>query len=56
MYSFENKFPLWRTHEGRTPRTYQIVLDDEIINVYPDNDGNVWYYHPKTREKVIIIC
>ena len=51
-YSFENKNPLWHTHEGLVPKTNQIVLDDEIINVYPDNDGGLWFYHPKTRTVV----
>ena len=39
-YDFENKFPLWHTHQGRIPKTNQIVIGDEIINVYPDNATN----------------
>ena len=38
-YSFENKNPLWHVHEGLVPRTNQIVVDDQIVNVYPDDNG-----------------
>lgn len=44
QYSFDNKNPLWHIHEGLVPRTNQIVVDEEIINVYPTNDGRMWYY------------
>ena len=51
-YDFENKFPLWHTHQGRIPKTNQIVIGDEIINVYPDNDGGSWYYKNGKAVKV----
>ena len=51
MYSFENKFPLWHTHKGLVAKTNQIVFEDEVINVYPDNDGGLWFYHPRTRNR-----
>lgn len=51
-YDFENKFPLWHTHQGRIPKTNQIVIGDEIINVYPDNDGGCWYYKDGKAVKV----
>ena len=53
-YSFENKNPLWHTHEGWVLKTNQILLDDKIIQCYPDNDGGMWYYHPKTRQRIIL--
>ena len=52
-YSFENKNPLWHTHEGLVPKTNQIVVDDEIINVYPTNDGQIWYYDKQGRIVVV---
>lgn len=52
-YSFENKNPLWHVHEGLVPRTNQIVVDDEIVNVYPTNNGQMWYYDKE--EKVVIV-
>lgn len=53
-YSFENKNPLWHTHEGLVPKTNGIVVNDRIIKVYPDNNGGLWYWHPETGEKVVI--
>lgn len=38
-YSFENKNPLWYVTEGRTLKTNQIIVDDEVVQAYPDNDG-----------------
>lgn len=52
-YSFENKNPLWHTREGLVPKTNQIVVDNEIVNVYPTNDGQMWYYNK--NGKVVII-
>lgn len=52
-YSFDNKYPLWHTHPGRIPHTNQIVIGEEVVDVYPDNDGNIWYYD-KDRKKVVI--
>ena len=52
-YSFENKNPLWHIHEGLVLKTNQIVVDDEIVNVYPTNDGQMWYYNK--NGKVVII-
>jgi hypothetical protein len=43
-YSFDNKNPLWHTHEGLVPRRGQKLIDGEIVNVYPDADGRCWYY------------
>ena len=54
-YSFENKNPLWHTHPGLVPKINEVVLNDRIVKVYPDNDGGLWYYHPETGKKVIII-
>ena len=52
-YSFENKNPLWHVHEGFVPKMNQIVVDDEIVNVYPTNDGQMWYFDKDG--KVVII-
>ena len=43
-YSFENKNPLWYVTEGRKLKTNQILVDDEVVQAYPDNDGGLWYY------------
>lgn len=52
-YSFENKNPLWHVREGLVPGVNQIVVDNEIINVYPTNDGQMWYYDKDG--KVVIV-
>lgn len=52
-YSFKNKNPLWHIHEGLIPRTNQIVVNEEIINVYPTNDGQMWYYDNKGKEVIV---
>ena len=51
-YDFDNRFPLWRRHQGRVLKTNQIIVDDEIVQAYPDNDGGLWFYHPRTGEAV----
>ena len=52
-YDFENKFPLWHTHPGRVLKTNQILVDDEIVQAYPDNDGGLWY---KNKDgKVVVV-
>ena len=43
-YDFENKNPLWHVHEGIVLKTNQILVDGEVIQAYPDNDGGLWYY------------
>lgn len=43
-YSFENKNPLWHTHPGWILKVNQIIVNDEVIQTYPDNDGRCWYY------------
>ena len=40
--------------EGYPLKPGQIVIDDIIVQTYPDNDGNMWYYHPVTGEKITI--
>ena len=52
-YSFENKNPLWYVTEDRTLKTNQILVDDEVVQAYPDNDGGLWYYD-KTGKVVIV--
>lgn len=42
-YSFENKFPLWHTHKGRVLKSKQLLINDEVVQAYPDNDGRLWY-------------
>lgn len=43
-YSFENKNPLWHTHPGRFLKPGEILVDDEVVQTWPDNDGGAWYY------------
>ena len=31
-----------------------IVVDGVEVSLYPDNDGRLWYYHPKTGEVVFV--
>lgn len=52
-YSFENKHPLWHTHPEIVLKVNQIIVDGEVVNVYPDNDGGMWYYDK--NGKVVII-
>ena len=52
-YDFENKYPLWRTTSGIVLKTNQILVDGEVVQAYPDNDGNVWYYD-RNRKKVVV--
>ena len=44
-YEFENKFPLWHRHKGYVLKTNQILVDEEVVQAYPDNDGGLWYYN-----------
>ncbi len=52
-YDFENKFPLWRTTPGIVLKTNQIMVDGEIIQIYPDNDGGMWFWD-KHGKKVVV--
>lgn len=53
-YDFENKFPLWHTHSGVILKTNQIVVDGEVVQAYPDNNGGLWYYG-KDGKKVVVV-
>lgn len=53
LYNFDDKYPLWKTTESNL-KLGQIIVDDTIVQTYPDNDGGVWYYHPKTKRRVQI--
>lgn len=46
------RYPLWYTTEGITLKTNQILVDGEVIQAYPDNDGGLWYYDPETGKEV----
>ena len=48
------RYPLWNVTEGLTLRTGQKLIDGQIIQTYPDNDGGYWYYDPKTGKRVIV--
>lgn len=48
------EYPLWRVTEGIELKTNQRIVDGEVVQTYPDNDGNLWFYHPKTGKKVTI--
>lgn len=45
------RYPLWHSHEGFALKTGQIVVDEPVIQTYPDNDGGSWYYDPETGEQ-----
>lgn len=53
-YDFENKYPLWRTTSGIVLKTNQILVDGEVVQAYPDNNGGLWYWNKK-GEKVVIV-
>ena len=50
---FTWKYPLWHSHPYRVLKTNQILVDDEVVQAYPDNDGGLWY-KDKNGEKVVI--
>lgn len=31
-----------------------IIVDGVEVQLYPDNDGGLWYYHPTTGEVVYV--
>ena len=53
-YDFENKYPLWRTTSGIILKTNQILVDGEVVQAYPDNNGGLWYWNKK-GEKVVVV-
>ena len=53
-YDFENKYPLWHRHKGYVLKTNQILVDDEVVQAYPDNDGGLWYYGKNRR--IVRVC
>lgn len=52
-YDFDNKFPLWHRHPGQILKTNQRIINGEIIQTYPDNDGGLWYRDKKGRKVVV---
>ena len=32
----------------------RLVVDGKPVKAYPDNDGNLWYWDPKTGKKVVV--
>ena len=38
------EYPLWRITEGYPLKAGQILIDDEVVQTYPDNDGTGGYY------------
>lgn len=50
LYNFDDKYPLWKITEGRSLKTGQILVDDEVVQTYPDNDGGRWYYNKNGEE------
>lgn len=49
LYNFDDKNPLWKVIEGRVLKNGQILINDEIVQTWPDNDGGYWYYDKKGR-------
>lgn len=52
-YDFDNKFPLWHRHPGQILKTNQRIINGEIIQTYPDNDGGLWYRDKKGKKVVV---
>jgi hypothetical protein len=50
---FTWRYPLWHSHEGYALKSGQIVVNERIVQTYPDNDGGCWYYDPETGKKVV---
>lgn len=52
IYNFDDKYPLWKVTEteGRVLRIGQIMVDGEVVQTYPDNDGGRWYYNKNGEE------
>lgn len=48
-YDFYNKNPLWHIHEGIVLKVGQILIDGEVVQTYPDNDGGYWYFDKNGR-------
>ena len=48
---FTWKYPLWSSHPGYKLKSGQIVVNEQIVQTYPDNDGGAWYYDPGTGER-----
>ena len=53
-HKYKEEYPLWRVTKGYHLRTNQILCDGEVVQAYPDNDGRLWYYHPRTRKVVYV--
>ena len=45
-------YPLWHKHDGIILKANQVLIDEEVVQAYPDNDGGRWYYDPETGRKV----
>ena len=45
------EYPLWRVTEGIELKTNQIEIDGKVVQTYPTNDGDMWYYDPDTGKK-----
>ena len=48
------EYPLWRVTEGIELKTNQLEIDGKVVQTYPTNDGDLWYYDPETGKKVIV--
>ena len=50
IYNFDDKYPLWKVTEGKSLKTGQLMVDGEVVQTYPDNDGGRWYYNKNGEE------
>ena len=48
---FTWKYPLWSSHPGYKLKAGQIVVKEQIVQTYPDNDGGAWYWDPETGKQ-----
>lgn len=46
------QYPLWYTTEGIALKSNEILVKGQVVKVYPDNDGGLWYYDPETGKEV----
>ena len=46
------EWPLWKVTQGYNLKINQILVNDKVVQTYPDNDGGRWYYDPETGRKV----
>lgn len=46
---------IWEAAERLEKELRMVEIDGIWVKVYPDNDGGMWCYHPKTGKVVRIV-